>query len=100
MDGRDIGTIVFPQAEFKIFMKADVSIRAKRRFDELLEKGILASLENITKNIIERDKEDINREESPLKQADDALMLDNSHMSFHEQMEWFISALKRKNLLQ
>jgi CMP/dCMP kinase len=100
MDGRDIGTIVFPKAELKIFMKADVGIRAKRRFEELLEKGIPTSLENITKNIIERDNEDINRVESPLRQADDALVLDNSYMNFTEQMEWFVSVLKRKNLLK
>jgi cytidylate kinase len=100
MDGRDIGTVVFPKAELKIFMKAEVSVRAKRRFDELIEKGIPASLESITKNISERDNLDINREVSPLLQAEDALLLDNSYMTFAEQMEWFITALKNKNLLQ
>jgi cytidylate kinase len=97
MDGRDIGTVVFPKAEVKIFMKAEVSVRAKRRFEELKEKGIPASLESITKNICERDNLDINRSESPLKQADDALLLDNSYMTFAEQMVWFISVLKIKN---
>jgi cytidylate kinase len=100
MDGRDIGTVVFPKAELKIFMKAEVSVRAKRRFDELIEKGIPASLESITKNISERDNLDITREVSPLLQAEDALLLDNSYMTFAEQMEWFITALKNKNLLQ
>jgi cytidylate kinase len=100
MDGRDIGTVVFPKAELKIFMKAEVSVRAKRRFDELIEKGIPASLESITKNISERDNLDINREVSPLMQAEDALLLDNSYMTFAEQMTWFMTALKNKNLLQ
>jgi len=100
MDGRDIGTVVFPQAEIKIFMKAEVSVRAKRRYEELIEKGIPASFESIIKNIVERDTQDINRTESPLLQANDAFVLDNSYMNFAEQMEWFLEVLKNNKLLQ
>lgn len=99
MDGRDIGTVVFPDAEIKIYMKADAGVRAKRRFDELVEKGIPANLESISKNIEERDFQDIHREVSPLRQAVDACVLDNSYMTFAEQMEWFNNILKNKNLL-
>jgi CMP/dCMP kinase len=100
MDGRDIGTVVFPDAEIKIYMKADASVRAKRRFDELVEKGIPASLEAITKNIEERDYQDIHREVSPLRQADDAFVMDNSLMTFDLQMQWFYDVLKSKDLLK
>lgn len=100
MDGRDIGTVVFPDAEIKIFMKADPAVRAKRRFDELVEKGIPASLTSITKNIEERDYQDIHRDISPLRQADDASVLDNSYMTFDEQMEWFNNLLKSKDVLK
>lgn len=99
MDGRDIGTVVFPQAEIKIFMKADVKVRAKRRYDELIEKGIEADLEAIRKNIEERDHLDTHRSVSPLRQADDALVLDNSNMTFTDQMDWFNSILLEKNLI-
>jgi CMP/dCMP kinase len=100
MDGRDIGTVVFPDAEVKIYMTADPAVRAKRRFDELNEKGIPSSLELIIQNIKERDENDINREVSPLRQAVDALILDNSYMTFEEQMDWFINILKSKDLLK
>ena len=87
MDGRDIGTVVFPHAELKIFMTASPEIRAQRRFKELQEKGMPASYEEILQNIQERDYIDSHRSTSPLRQADDAFLLDNSHLSFDEEME-------------
>jgi len=89
MDGRDIGTVVFPNAIMKIFMTADPDVRAKRRFDELIQKGIKVNLQEIAENIRMRDREDENRPVSPLRKADDALVLDNSHMTISEQMDWF-----------
>ena len=89
MDGRDIGTVVFPEAEMKIFMNADATVRAKRRFNELVQKGVKVSFEEILENIRSRDHEDENRKESPLRKAEDALVLDNSHMTIEEQMLWF-----------
>lgn len=94
MDGRDIGTVVFPGADIKIFMTADPLIRAKRRHKELLEKGISISLEEVENNIRERDHIDENRSESPLKKAEDAHLLDNSQISPEEQMQWFYKLLK------
>lgn len=88
MDGRDIGTVVFPDAELKIFMVADPAIRAERRYAELRAKGEEVSLEEIEKNIRERDLADQNRSVSPLRQAEDAIVLDNSRMSIEEQMKW------------
>jgi cytidylate kinase len=90
MDGRDIGTVVFPNAELKIFMTALPDVRAKRRFDELTAKGENISYEEIKANIIERDRYDENREESPLRRADDAIKLDNSFMTREEQLEWIL----------
>jgi cytidylate kinase len=89
MDGRDIGTVVFPQAILKIFMTADPDVRAKRRYDELIQKGVQVELKEIADNIRMRDREDENRPVSPLRKADDALVLDNSYMTVAEQMEWF-----------
>ena len=89
MDGRDIGTVVFPYADIKIFMTADPQIRAQRRFLELKEKGIDADMDEVLKNINERDHIDQTRDISPLKKADDAVVLDNSHMTPGEQMKWF-----------
>ncbi len=89
MDGRDIGTVVFPQAEMKIFLTASEEIRAQRRYKELIEKGMPADLKDVLFNISKRDRIDSSREDSPLKQADDALILDNSQMTVDEQMEWF-----------
>ncbi len=100
MDGRDIGTVVFPEAEVKIFMKANAEVRAKRRYNELIEKGIEANLHAIRKNIEERDYLDTHRKISPLLQAKDAWELDNSTMSFTEQMDWFVSILIEKGLLK
>ena len=88
MDGRDIGTVVFPDAELKIFMTASVDIRAQRRYDELKTRGLNIEFEEIRKNIIARDITDENRDISPLRRADDAVILDNSRMTVGEQMDW------------
>lgn len=93
MDGRDIGTVVFPDAELKIFLTADPAVRAKRRFDELTAKGEKVSLEEIEKNIRERDIADQNRAISPLRKADDAIVLDNSYMTLEDQMKWVMERL-------
>lgn len=90
MDGRDIGTAVFPDAELKLFMTADPAVRARRRYDELRAKGQQVSLEEIERNVVERDRADTSRAVSPLRRADDAITLDNSHMTVDEQMEWFM----------
>ncbi len=90
MDGRDIGTVVFPDAELKIFVTASAEVRAQRRCDELKENGIPADYADILKNVQERDYIDSHREVSPLRQADDALLLDNSHMTIPEQDEWLM----------
>jgi cytidylate kinase len=99
MDGRDIGTVVFPNAEIKIFMTASTEVRTKRRFDELTAKGIKVSLDEIRKNIEERDNMDINREESPLRKAGDAVELDNSCMTFEQQMAWVKQLLENRKLI-
>jgi cytidylate kinase len=91
MDGRDIGTTVFPHAELKIFVTASAEVRAQRRYDELQQKGMPADYADILKNVQERDYIDSHREVSPLKQADDALLLDNSHMTISEQKEWLLA---------
>ena len=88
MDGRDIGTVVFPDAELKIFVTASAEIRAQRRYDELTAKGQSVSYEDILRNVEERDRIDQTREVSPLKKADDAITLDNSNMSIEEQKTW------------
>ncbi|MBR6828337.1 MAG: (d)CMP kinase [Prevotella sp.] len=90
MDGRDIGTVVFPNAELKVFVTASAEVRAQRRFKELQEKGMPADYADILKNVIERDYIDSHREVSPLRQADDALLLDNSNMTIAEQNEWLM----------
>jgi cytidylate kinase len=89
MDGRDIGTVVFPNAELKIYMTADAMVRAERRFKELTAKGDNVTLEEIYDNVVSRDKADTTRAISPLRKADDAIVLDNSYMSVEEQMAWF-----------
>mgnify|MGYP001592412981 CR=1 FL=1 len=96
MDGRDIGTVVFPDADLKIFMKASVEIRAKRRYDEMKGKGIDVNYEEIERNIIARDITDENRDISPLRRADDALILDNTRMTVKEQMEWVLDIIEKK----
>ncbi|MCQ2245161.1 MAG: (d)CMP kinase [Bacteroidaceae bacterium] len=88
MDGRDIGTTVFPDAELKIFVTASAEVRAQRRYDELKAKGQEASFESILENVKERDQLDMTREVSPLKQADDAILLDNSNLTIEEQKAW------------
>lgn len=89
MDGRDIGTVVFPKAELKIFLTASPEVRAMRRYKELIEKGMSVELEEVGQNLEKRDHIDSNREDSPLAKADDALVLDNSEMTVEEQMVWF-----------
>lgn len=89
MDGRDIGTVVFPDADIKIFMTAKPEIRARRRYDELTAKGLLVNFKDILKNVRERDLLDSTRKESPLTKAEDAIVLDNSYMTPDEQMIWF-----------
>ncbi|MBQ6882254.1 MAG: (d)CMP kinase [Alistipes sp.] len=93
MDGRDIGTVVFPDAELKIFMTADPHVRAQRRYDELTAKGDRVSLEEIEQNVRDRDYQDMHRAISPLRQADDAIVLDNSTMTVEEQMEWVMERI-------
>lgn len=96
MDGRDIGTVVFPDAELKIFMTADPHVRAVRRYEELKAKGQNVSLEEIEANVVSRDIADQNRAISPLRKADDAIVLDNSYMTLEEQMEWVEPLLKER----
>jgi cytidylate kinase len=96
MDGRDIGTVVFPHADLKIFMTASVDIRAKRRHNELKTRGVNIDFEEIKRTIIARDIADENRDISPLRRADDAIILDNSKMTVDEQMTWIKSIIDRK----
>ena len=95
MDGRDIGTTVFPNAELKIFVTASAEVRAQRRYDELQQKGMPADYADILKNVQERDYIDSHREVSPLRQADDALLLDNSHMTIDEQNKWLTEQFEK-----
>ncbi len=90
MDGRDIGTAVFPDAELKIFVTASAEVRARRRYDELQAKGMPASYDDILRNVQERDYIDTHRALNPLRQADDALVLDNSHLTREEQSQWLL----------
>lgn len=96
MDGRDIGTVVFPDAELKIFMTASPETRAQRRYDELLEKGQSVSFADVLQNVKERDYIDTNREDSPLVKADDAIVVDNSAMDRTEQFELVLNIVKDK----
>lgn len=93
MDGRDIGTVVFPNADLKIFMTAKPEVRAQRRYDELMAKGENVEYSDILKNVVERDYQDENRAESPLRKAEDAILLDNSYMTREEQLQWIIDRL-------
>ncbi len=95
MDGRDIGTVVFPDAELKIYMTADPKVRAERRYEELRAKGDEVSFDEVLDNVISRDKADMSRAISPLRKADDAVVLDNSRMTVEEQMEWFAREFAR-----
>jgi CMP/dCMP kinase len=96
MDGRDIGTVVFPNAELKIFITADPAIRAQRRLDELTEKGQQTTFEEVLANLQKRDYIDSTRADSPLKKAEDAIELNNSYMSKDEQFEWVMGLVNRK----
>ena len=96
MDGRDIGTVVFPDAELKVFVTASARVRAQRRYDELQAKGMPADFDDILKNVEERDYIDSHREESPLRQADDALLLDNSSMTIEEQKQWLLDRFRER----
>ena len=95
MDGRDIGTTVFPNAELKIFVTASAEVRAQRRYDELKQKGMEADYDDILKNVQERDYIDSHRDVSPLRQADDALLLDNSAMTIEEQKQWLLERFNK-----
>ena len=96
MDGRDIGTTVFPEAELKVFVTASAEVRAQRRYDELKEKGMPADFNDILKNVQERDYIDSHREVSPLRKAPDAIELDNSHMTIAEQSAWLMELVEQK----
>lgn len=96
MDGRDIGTAVFPNAEMKVFVTASPEVRAQRRYDELRAKGDDVSFDEILKNLQERDRIDSTREVAPLRQAPDALVLDNSHLTIEEQKQWLLDRFKEK----
>ena len=95
MDGRDIGTVVFPEAELKLFVTASPEVRAQRRVDELKAKGMPASYEEVLANVKQRDFIDSTRAESPLRQAPDAVVLDNSYMSLAEQKQWILAQYQR-----
>jgi cytidylate kinase len=96
MDGRDIGTVVFPDADLKIFMTASVDVRAQRRYKELIEKGEKVNFNEVKQNIEQRDFIDQNREISPLRKAEDAIILDNSKMSREEQFQWIMNIIYEK----
>ena len=95
MDGRDIGTSVFPKAELKIFVTASAEVRAQRRYDELKAKGQDVSFNDILHNVLERDYIDTHRKSSPLRKAADAIELDNSHMTIEEQKKWLLDQFKK-----
>lgn len=95
MDGRDIGTVVFPNSELKIFVTASAEVRAQRRYKELIEKGMPASYEDILKNVTERDYMDSHRAVSPLRPADDAVILDNSNLTIAEQKQWLLDLVEK-----
>jgi cytidylate kinase len=96
MDGRDIGTVVFPHADIKIFVTASIEVRTQRRLLELQTKGIETSKEEVQDNLIERDFIDSNRKESPLRQAVDAIVLDNSTLSRQQQLEWALDLVRSR----
>ncbi len=95
MDGRDIGTTVFPNADLKIFMKADPMVRSERRYKELKSKGVHVTMEEVMQNVVGRDYEDTHREESPLRRAEDAIILDNTHLTQEEQVEFVIAEINK-----
>lgn len=95
MDGRDIGTVVFPDAELKVFLDASAETRAQRRFKELIEQGAAVSYEEVLANVVHRDHIDSTREESPLQRANDAIALDNSNMTLEEQDAWLLNQFRK-----
>jgi len=95
MDGRDIGTVVFPDAELKIFVTARPEVRAERRYKELVNKGLDVDYDDVLANVIERDERDTNRTESPLRQANDSVVLDNSDLTPEQQFEWAVAAYQK-----
>lgn len=95
MDGRDIGTVVFPHAELKVFVTASAEVRAQRRYDELQQKGMPTHYDDILKNVQERDYIDSHREVSPLRKADDAIELDNSNLTIDEQQQWLLQQVDK-----
>jgi CMP/dCMP kinase len=99
MDGRDIGTNVFPKADLKLFMTADTDVRAQRRHDELTSKGQFIPIEEVKRNLIKRDYDDSHRKENPLTQAKDAIVLDNSDISREEQLEYVLKLISDLHLL-
>ena len=94
MDGRDIGTVVFPNADVKLFVTASIEIRTQRRYNELTSKGVETTMEEVKDNLLERDFIDSNRKESPLTQAQDAILLDNTLMTREEQLQWVLNLLQ------
>ncbi|MCH4828533.1 cytidylate kinase [Flavobacterium covae] len=96
MDGRDIGTVVFPDAEVKLFMTSRANVRAQRRFDELTEKGQFVSYNQVLENVLQRDHIDTTRKDSPLVKANDAIEIDNSELTREEQFEWVMKIIKEK----
>ncbi|CDZ74461.1 Cytidylate kinase [Peptoniphilus sp. ING2-D1G] len=99
MEGRDIGTVVLPHADYKFYLTADLNIRAKRRYEQLLAKGEKTTLEEVQESIKQRDTQDMNRKNSPLKQAQDALLVDNSHMDLNQTLEYILNTIRGKNAL-
>ena len=95
MDGRDIGTTVFPHAELKIFMTADIDVRVQRRFSEMVEKNPNTTIEDVKSNLVMRDHIDSHREVSPLRMAEDAVLLDNTHISMEEQLDFALKLVAR-----
>jgi CMP/dCMP kinase len=98
MDGRDIGSVVFPDAEVKIFVTADPDVRARRRFDELISKGMRVNLDEVKKNLIQRDHLDSTRQDSPLIKTADAILLDNTNLTREEQLEFALKCVRQKRL--
>ena len=96
LDGRDIGTVVFPDAELKIFLTADAIERTRRRFEELKAKGLALSFDEVKANLLERDRIDSTRQDSPLKKADDAVVIDNTHLNHREQLEKTLELVRAK----
>ncbi len=99
MDGRDIGSVVFPNAELKIFVTANEEVRVQRRYDELKSKGIQSTLDEVRKNLQERDYIDTHREISPLIQVDDAIILDNSNLTREEQVDFVLKLIRELNII-